>query len=172
MCSPALALSQRQEDGSVHPVAYASRALSPTEKGYRITELKTLAVVWAVSHFHYYLYGHNVTIYTDHTIVKAVLEKPNSSGKHARWWSRVYGSGIKQVSITYRAGRENCNADTLLWHPQPTCLVSDDDEEVVQIAAIRDTNSFFLDEISSLLMQYPLAKSQSTLLLSRVRILN
>ena len=58
---------------------------SPTEKRYGMTELETLAVVWAVSHFHYYLYGHNVTIYTDHTAVEAVLEKPNSSDKHARW---------------------------------------------------------------------------------------
>ena len=127
---------------------------SPTEKCYGITELETLAVVWAVSHFHYYFYGHNATIYTDHTAVKAVLEKPNSSGKHARWWSRVYGSGFKQVSIAYQAGRENCNADALSRHPQPTCLIIDDDEEVVQIAAIRHTDS--LDEISSLLMQCPL----------------
>ena len=39
-------LSQIQEDGKVHPVAYASRALSSTEKNYAITELETLAVVW------------------------------------------------------------------------------------------------------------------------------
>ena len=36
----------------LHPVAYASRSLSPQEKRYAITELETLAVVWAVSHFH------------------------------------------------------------------------------------------------------------------------
>ena len=41
-------LSQRQDDGSTHPIAYASRALSPTERRYGVTELETLAVVWAV----------------------------------------------------------------------------------------------------------------------------
>ena len=38
-------LSQRQDDGCLHPIAYASRALSPHEKRYAITELETLAVV-------------------------------------------------------------------------------------------------------------------------------
>lgn len=38
-------LSQPQEDGLTHPVAYASRALSPQEANYSITELETLVVV-------------------------------------------------------------------------------------------------------------------------------
>ena len=38
-------LSQVQSDGKMHPIAYASRALSPSEKNYSITELETLAVV-------------------------------------------------------------------------------------------------------------------------------
>ena len=66
-------LSQRQEDEKLHPIAFASRALNPQEKNYAITELETLAVVWAITHFHYYLYGHRVTVYTDHCAVKAVL---------------------------------------------------------------------------------------------------
>ena len=88
-------LSQRHQ--KLHPVAYASRALSQTERNYGVTELQTLAVVWAVSHFHHLLYGRTVTILTDHTAVKAVLECPNPTAKHARWWTRVYGRGIKQV---------------------------------------------------------------------------
>ena len=90
-------LSQPARDGRLHPVAYASRSLSPQEKRYAITELETLAVVWAVSHFHAYLYGHDVQVFTDHSAVKAVLETPNPSGKHARWWSRTFGSGIKNL---------------------------------------------------------------------------
>jgi hypothetical protein len=62
-------LSQRQADGQIHPVAYASRALSAQEKRYAVTELETLAVVWATTHFRAYLYGNDVTVYTDHTAV-------------------------------------------------------------------------------------------------------
>lgn len=111
-------LSQPQDDGLLHPVAFASRSLTPSERNYAITELETLAVVWAITHFIPYLYGHEVTVFTDHTAVKAVLETPNPSGKHARWWTRVYGSGVKSVTIRYRPGRQNSSADALSRSPQ------------------------------------------------------
>ena len=111
-------LSQPQPDGKLHPVAYASRALNKAEKNYNITELETLAVVWAISHFHSYLYGNRVTVLTDHSAVKAILETPNPTGKHARWWTKVYGRGVKEVVIKYRAGRENAGADALSRSPQ------------------------------------------------------
>ena len=43
-------LSQIQADGRLHPIAYASRSLSKSEKNYAVTDLETLAVVWAVTH--------------------------------------------------------------------------------------------------------------------------
>ena len=70
-------LSQYQIDHKLHPVAYASCSISSTESNYAITDLETLAVVWAVTHFHYYLYGHKVTIITDHATVKAILGAPS-----------------------------------------------------------------------------------------------
>ena len=51
-------LSHVQEDGKLHPVAFANRALSQQEKNYAITELETLAVICTITHLHYYLYGH------------------------------------------------------------------------------------------------------------------
>ena len=78
-------LSQKQADDRLHPVAYASHTLSAPERNYGITELETLAVVWAIQHFHAYLYGHEVTMITDHSAVRAILETPSPSGKHARW---------------------------------------------------------------------------------------
>jgi hypothetical protein len=84
-------LGQYQDDENLHPVSYASRALSRSERNYGITELETLAVVWAISHFRHFLYGKLVTVFTDHTAVKAVLETPNPTGKHGRWWNKVYG---------------------------------------------------------------------------------
>ena len=69
-------LSQYKEDQQLHPIAYASRSVSVTEANYGITDLETLAVVWAVKHFRYYLYGHNVTIITDHAAVKTILGHP------------------------------------------------------------------------------------------------
>ena len=75
-------LSQKK-DGLLHPVSYASRSLSSPQKNYSISELETLAVVWAIQHYRAYLYGHEVTVVTDHSAVKAILETPSPSGKHA-----------------------------------------------------------------------------------------
>ena len=129
-------LSQEQEDQRLHPVAYASRALSQTESKYAITELETLAVVWAMSHFHSLLYGHSVTVYTDHSAVQAVLNTPSPSGKHARWWTKVYGRGVKEVTIKYRPGKTNANADALSRCPQALAPEEGIAEDEFQVAAI------------------------------------
>ena len=47
-------LAQKQEDGSVRPLAYASRSLQKHERNYGVTELEALAVVWGVNHFRPY----------------------------------------------------------------------------------------------------------------------
>ncbi len=106
---------------------------------YGITELETLAVVWAVSNFKTYLYSQEVTIYTDHSSVRAVLENPNASGKFARWWIKVYGSGLKKVKIVYRPGKENCCADALSRSPQDPTL-AEDTAHISSISARPDEN--------------------------------
>ena len=139
-------LSQTQlSDGKLHPVAYASRALNPSERRYGITELETLAVVWAMSHFHHYLYGNHVTVLTDHTAVKAVLETDNPSAKHARWWTKMFGRGVRSVTIQYRAGKENKNADALSRSPHlpaPAVGIAEDEVQVstVTLNSTSDTH--------------------------------
>ena len=141
-------LSQVQTDGRLHPVAYASRALSPQEANYSITELETLAVVWAITYFHTYLYGHSVTVYTDHTAVKAVLETPNPSAKHARWWTRVYGAGVKNVIIVYRSGRTNLPADALSRSPQGGAPDRGPGQDEIQVSSVTS-------DVTSLLQAEP-----------------
>ena len=125
-------LSQMQTDKKLHPISFASRALNPAEKKYAITELETLAVVWAMAHYHHYLYGHKVVVLTDHSAVKAVLEADNPSPKHARWWTKVYGREI-EVTIRYRPGRENKGADALSrapYLPAPEVGVAENEYQV------------------------------------------
>ena len=61
----------------------------------------------------FFFYGHRVTVYTDHSAMRAVLEAPNPTGKHARWWLTVSGKGVKEVRFVYHSGRENSNTDAL-----------------------------------------------------------
>ena len=129
--------SQTQEDGQLHPVAYASRVLSPQECNYGITALETLAVVWATFHFHSYLYGHEVTVYIDHSAVKVVLEAPNLSSKHARWWTKVYGQGMKKGEIWYHPGKSNSNTDALSHSQQGPAPTEEERDDDVQVSALR-----------------------------------
>ena len=141
-------LSQKLEDKLLHPVSFSSRALSPSEKNYAVTELETLAVVWAVKHYRAYLYGHDVQVVTDHSAVKALLTNPSASGKHARWWLQVYGSGVRKVDIVYRSGRENTRANALSQNPTGT---PDHHPLDVQVAALSSKDT----EISTLLHSSP-----------------
>ena len=59
-----------------------------------------------------------MVVYIDHSAVKIVLEAPNPSAKHARRWTKVYGSGVESIQIVSRSDRENGNADTLSRNPQ------------------------------------------------------
>ena len=143
-------LSQMQADSTVHPIAYASRSFNRAECNYTITELETLAVVWALSHFRSYIYGHDVTVYTDHSAVRAVLE---TSGKHARWWTKVYESGVKTINIVYRSGKNNANADAVSCAPVGPATSEVDDE--LQVATIQSM------EIAELLTSTPLPPPNS-----------
>ena len=103
-------LAQKQKDGYVHPVAYASRTLNPHERNYAITELETLALVWALKQFRAYILGHHCTVFTDHSACSSLLNSSNPSAKLARWAMSIQDLDL---DIKYRSGKINLNADAL-----------------------------------------------------------
>lgn len=62
-CSSGLGAVLLQNDW---PIAYAARSLSPAEQNYSIIEKELLAVVFALTRFHFYTAGRRVTVLTDH----------------------------------------------------------------------------------------------------------
>ena len=132
----------QQLNSQLHPVAFASRALSPQERNYSITDLETLAILWLCSHFRAYLYGHVVTIYTDHLASQAVLQSPKLNGKHAHWWLKIQNLGAQKICIKYRPGKENQQADSLSRNPVSPALVSEDAEDDVQITMTTTTADY------------------------------
>ena len=110
-------LGQKQEDGNIHPIAYASRCLQPHETCYAITELETLAVAWAIKQFRAYTLGHKCTVYTDHSACTSLLNTPNPSAKLARWAMIIQEMNLE---IEYRSGKGNVNADALSRNPVST----------------------------------------------------
>ena len=59
------------------PVAYASRALTPTETRYAQIEKELLAIVFGCKHFEAYTYGRDIVhVETDHQPLEIIVRKP------------------------------------------------------------------------------------------------
>ena len=86
-------------------------------------ERETLAVVWACEHFHLYIFGKHVTIYTDHKPLVSIYGNPNSKppARIKRWSLRLQSYDI---SIIFRAGSGN-PADYLSRHSTHTSSKSE-----------------------------------------------
>ena len=71
-------LSQKQEDGWFHPVAYGSCALTMHEKNYHSTKLEFLALKWAITeHFKEYLLYQPFLVKTDNNPLTYIMTTPN-----------------------------------------------------------------------------------------------
>ena len=57
------------------PIAYASRALTDTEKRYAQIEKQLLAVVYALEKFNQYVYGKTVQVESDHKPLESITKK-------------------------------------------------------------------------------------------------
>ena len=70
-------LSQKQNDGWYHPVAFGSRSLTPAEKNYHSSKLEFLTLKWSVTeHFKEYLTYVPFVVQTDNPLMY-VLTMPN-----------------------------------------------------------------------------------------------
>ena len=83
-------LSQKQEDGGFHPVAYGSRALSTHEKNYHSTKLEILTLKWAVmEHFKEYLLYQPFLVKTNNNPLMYIMSTPNLDATGHRWVSTL-----------------------------------------------------------------------------------
>ena len=72
-------LAHKLPSGEEKPIAYASRTLSNSERNYSQIDKESLAIIFAVKHFHFFLYGKDrFTIYTDHKPLISLF------GEHAK----------------------------------------------------------------------------------------
>ena len=71
-------LSQKQEDGRFHPVAYGSWALTTHEKNYHSMKLEFLALKWAImEHFKEYLLYQPFLVKSDNNPLTYIMTTPN-----------------------------------------------------------------------------------------------
>ncbi|XP_064468578.1 uncharacterized protein LOC135380477 [Ornithodoros turicata] len=112
------------QDG--RPVAYASAALNETQQSYAQIEKELLAVVFACTHFHYYIFGRSVEVHTDHKPLIGLKEKPYDkvSSRLQRLLLRL---NDYNVTLTYVPGKYLTIADALSRAPDPAGMIDDND---------------------------------------------
>ena len=105
-------LSQPDDKGRLHPVAYYSRKLSATELNYEIHDKELLAIVDAFKHWRVYLEGprHQVTVFIDHKNLIYFTTTKVLNRRQVRWSEELSAYNFK---IHYRKGTENTRADAL-----------------------------------------------------------
>ena len=123
-------LSQVDEEGKTHVIAYASQTLRPSEKfmhNYSSAKLELLALKWAVTKkFRDYLLGSKFTVYTDNNPL-AYIQTSKLGASQICWLSKL---ALFDFNIIYRSGKTNQAADALSRCPEPNCkLESDSDSD-------------------------------------------
>ena len=106
-------LSQRsQADKILHPCAYFSRSLSPSERNYDIGDRELLAVKLALEEWRHWLEGseHPFVIWTDHKNLLYIQQAKRRNSRQARW--AMFFNRF-DFTLTYRPGSKNVKPDAL-----------------------------------------------------------
>ena len=108
-------LSQKQDDGLYHPIAFGSCSLTPSEKNYHSSKLEFLALKWSVTeHFKEYHAYALFVVRTNNNPLTYVLTTPNLNATEHRW---VGVLASFKFTLEYQKGADNGVADALSQVP-------------------------------------------------------
>jgi len=103
------ALSQKI-NGVEHPIGFASKTLSRTQRNYCTTYRELYAIVEMITHFRHYLWGRKFLLRTDHSSLRWLKNYSDADGMLARWLAKLEQYDFR---IEHRAGKNHGNADGL-----------------------------------------------------------
>lgn len=105
-------LSQLQDDGQWHPVAFFTKTMLPAEMNYAIFDKEMLAIIKAFKHWRPELTGapHCIRVLTDHKSLEYFMTKKTLNQRQAGWAEILSSFWFE---IAYRSGVSNTCADAL-----------------------------------------------------------
>jgi hypothetical protein len=131
-----------------HLLAFARRKLSTAEINYTTTEREGLAMVYVLHKFRHYLLGGHFKMFTDHSVLKYLVNKLVLRGRTCRW---ILLFQEHEFEIMVKRGRMNKGPDHLsrLEHgEEPTSL--EDTLSDAQLLAIRKVDNHFVEIVQFL----------------------
>jgi RNase H-like domain found in reverse transcriptase/Reverse transcriptase (RNA-dependent DNA polymerase) len=103
-------LSQEQEDGYLHPVAYESKSLTTVEQHYPVHEQELLALKHCLDKWRHYLDAQPFTVYTDNQSLQTIQTHKNLLKWQIRWLEQLQ---LFQFDIFHIPRERNTGADAL-----------------------------------------------------------
>ncbi|QRW16905.1 Retrotransposable element Tf2 protein [Rhizoctonia solani] len=105
-------LSQRQEDGRLHPLGFLSESFKGAEQNYDTHDKELLAIIRSFEYWRIFLEGttHPITVFTDHRNLEYWKESRTFNRRHARWHLLLAGYNFQ---IVYRPGKQSGKPDAL-----------------------------------------------------------
>uniref|UniRef100_A0A8C1LRZ5 Gypsy retrotransposon integrase-like protein 1 n=1 Tax=Cyprinus carpio TaxID=7962 RepID=A0A8C1LRZ5_CYPCA len=118
-------LSQRSpSDDRVHPCAFFSHRLTPSERNYDIGNRELLAVKLALEEWRHWLEGAEVPfiVWTDHKNLEYIRTAKRLNSRQARW---ALFFGRFNFNISYRPGSKNGKPDALsrIFEAEPRAIL-------------------------------------------------
>ena len=131
-------LMQQDEDtGYLHPVAYFSKKLSPTQMKYPVHEQELLAIYECLSTWRHLLIGNHVSLYTDHKPLTHLKTQPMLSPRQIRWITFLADYDVEILAVE---GSKNIIADALSRYAYDPADVTSKMERL-RIKFLEDTTS-------------------------------
>lgn len=95
------------------PVAYASKALTPTQQNYAQIEKELLAVVFGCAKFDEYIVGREIAVETDHKPLESIIRKPLHAAPLRLQRMLVQLQRYPGINLVYKRGSSLHLADAL-----------------------------------------------------------
>ena len=105
-------LTQQDNNGNRHPVAFLSKTFSETEQNYKIYNRELLAIIRALEEWQHYIQGsgHMTIIYSDHQNLTYFRAAQKLNRRQARW--SLYLSEF-DVKLVHQPRSKMAQSDTL-----------------------------------------------------------
>jgi hypothetical protein len=141
-------LAKTREGDIDHPLAFASRNLSTAEINYTTTEREGLAMVYVLQKFRHYLLGGHFKMFTDHSVLKYLVNKLVLGGIICRW-ILLFQEYDFEIMVKKRRMNKGPNHLSRLEHgEEPTSL--EDTLPDAQLLSIRRVDDKFTEIVQFL----------------------
>ncbi|XP_053692482.1 uncharacterized protein K02A2.6-like [Sabethes cyaneus] len=109
-------IAHKLPDGSVKPISYAPRSLTPTESNYSQIEKEGLALIFAVTRFHRMFFGRYFVLETDHKPLLAIFgsKKGIPSIELEETMEHIVKQSVKVLPVTFKMIQTETKSDAVL----------------------------------------------------------